>query len=58
MEDLATLNQPVKKKVVSDAFKITKPSTLQIPEGYVSLEEFRTHAHELVKNFCDKHGIS
>jgi len=58
MENVITLNQPVKKKVVSNALKIKSSSVSQITEEYLSLEEFRTQAYELVKNFCDKHGIS
>jgi len=58
MENLIILNQPVKGKVVFPSQQITNPPVPQIPEGYLTLEEFRTHAHELVKNFCNKHGIN
>ena len=58
MENVITLNQLVKKKVVSNALKIKNSPVSQITKEYLSLEEFRTQAHELVKNFCNKHGIS
>jgi hypothetical protein len=57
MESIITLNQPVTAKVVFDSKKITNHSTPQIPEGYLTIEEFRTRATQETKKFCEKYGI-
>ena len=57
MKQLITLNQPVKKKTISNFQQITNPPTPQIPEGYITLEEFRIRATQETNLFCDKHGI-
>ena len=44
-------------QVVFSSQQITNPPAPQIPEGYLTLEEFRTRATQETNLFCDKHGI-
>jgi len=37
--------------------KITYPESEDIPEGYMTSDEFRKSAKEKVRKFCDDNGI-
>ena len=57
------ISSPTGRKLVRElekhkrVVKITYPDAEEIPQGYITSEEFRKSAMDKVKKFCDDNGI-